>query len=291
MTYFSEREGDVPVQTQDTPTPDFINATVSLLSGLCERGWLARGWPRRCPDEGHPIIGTDENAFWNEALSTLNLKNRHPANLVNEPEPLRILNLVEFTHRHVAQPINQGFHSHFTHYHLDFNGPQGKQEFAADVNALFVRFGLAFRLEPNGQVVRLAPPVLQDIIGVAFFTGDAALDGLLEDAVKRFKDPSPKVRRESLEKLWDAFERLKTIEPPNQKPKSADVLLDKASGKPEIKAVLEAEFKALSDIGNKFMIRHTETTKIPVDVGVDVDYFFHRMFAALWRVLKATGRC
>lgn len=150
-----------------------------MLSGLCKRAWLARGWPRVCPDDPHPIIGTDEDAFWSEALATLNFENRNPSELVNESQPLRVLNLIEFTNRHVAMPVHGGHHSHFSHYHLDFNGPQGKDQFLNEVNGLFARFGLAFRLEPNGEVVRLMAPALENIIGVGFSTGDPDLTGSL----------------------------------------------------------------------------------------------------------------
>ena len=67
---------------------------------------------------------------------------------------------------------------------MNFNEPQGKQDFAAEINELFARFGLAFRLEPNGKVIRLTAPALENIIGVGFSTGDAKLNELLEDAVK-----------------------------------------------------------------------------------------------------------
>jgi hypothetical protein len=290
VAYFSEREGDLPPQTQDGVPPGFVQAIVSMLSGLCKRGWLARGWPRVCPDDPHPIIGADEEAFWSEALATLNFESSTPRELVNESQPLRILNLIEFTHRHVALPIHGSHHAHFSHYHLDFNGPQGKDEFRQDVNGLFARFGLAFRLEPEGQVVRLTAPVLDTIIGVGFTTGDVELDEMLEDAIRKFKSPDPNLRRDGLERLWDAFERLKTIEIFGNKQTSADKLLTSASNKGEIKRILEDEFRALTSMGNAFRIRHHETDKVSIDTVPDVDYLFHRMFAVVWRVLKATGR-
>lgn len=293
MTYFSEREGDLPAQTGDIPSPEFVQAVGSALVGLCDRWWLARGWPLTCPDDRSVIIGTDQRRFWDEALSTLNLSGREPSQLIDEPNPLRILNLIEFVHEHIARPTVVGYHDYFSHNHLRFDGQAGKDEFRAQTNALFARFGLGFRLEPNGRVVRLMSPALHDISGVGFHTGDGALDDFLETAVEKFRTPDLNVRREALEKLWDAFERLRTLEPPHDTDKKASVtaLLDRAFPEPNMRARAEKEFFELGDIGNKFMIRHTEVGKIPVTANEDVDYLFHRMFAAIWRVLKATGRC
>ena len=37
---------------------------------------------------------------------------------------------------------------------------------------------------------------------------------MLESARRKFLDPDPAVRLEALEKIWDAFERVKTLEIP-----------------------------------------------------------------------------
>lgn len=125
---------------------------------------------------------------------------------------------------------------------------------------------------------------------VVFHTGDADLDEMLETARKKFLSPNIGVRKEALESLWDAFERLKTVELAKDKNASADKLLTNASSTADYKTLLETEFATLSKIGNDFMIRHKEKNKIPVTDDSDVDYLFHRMFALIRRVLKATNR-
>jgi hypothetical protein len=91
MAYFSEREGDLPAQTQDPPTPAFIEAVVHFLAGYCSAGWLARRWPMKCADPGGAIYATDEEAFWHEALKTLKFEAQDPSQLVNESNPVRVL--------------------------------------------------------------------------------------------------------------------------------------------------------------------------------------------------------
>ena len=97
------------------------------------------------------------------------------------------------------------------------------------------------------------------------------------------------MRRESLEKLWDAWERLKTVEGGKDKKAQTKNLLDKAASA-EMRERLEAEALELTEIGNRFMIRHTETDKVPItDLG-HVDYLFHRMFSLIELLLKKSGR-
>jgi hypothetical protein len=123
-----------------------------------------------------------------------------------------------------------------------------------------------------------------------FHTGDTSLDELLEAARQKFLNSSIDVRRESLEKLWDAWERLKTIEVAGDKKASIKALLDKVSTEPVLRTKIDEEARELTEIGNTFMIRHTETDKIPVVESAQVDYFFHRMFAMVRLLLRATGR-
>jgi len=46
----------------------------------------------------------------------------------------------------------------------------------------------------------------------------------------------------------------------------------------------------LTDIGNEFMIRHTETSTVPISQSHHVDYLFHRMFSMIRLLLRASGR-
>jgi hypothetical protein len=99
--------------------------------------------------------------------------------------------------------------------------------------------------------------------------------------------------QDALERIWDAFERVKTLEPPHDdKGRSVAALLDRAAAGSEAhRAVLEAESRALTKIGNSHRIRHSETNQ--KSLGSDRaagDYLFLRMFAFLHAVLAATGR-
>jgi hypothetical protein len=162
----------------------------------------------------------------------------------------------------VAKVVKGSYHSFFQHHHLTFDQGAGQAEFRQRINRIFSRNGIAFEFRNNGQITRLGPEVLRESLQtVTFKTGDPELDSLLETARSKFLSPDPKLRRESLEKLWDAWERLKTLEPGKDKKASVKSLLDKATGEPKFRDLLEREARELTDIGNTFQIRHTETTQ------------------------------
>lgn len=113
---------------------------------------------------------------------------------------------------------------------------------------------------------------------------------MLEDAREKFLNRNLKVRRESLERLWDAWERLKTLEPGKDKKAKVKALLDHVSKEPTFRQVVEDEASALTGIGNNFMIRHTEVGKVAITTSRDVDYFFQRLFSLIHLLLRSTSR-
>lgn len=120
-----------------------------------------------------------------------------------------------------------------------------------------------------------------------FCTDDLELDRLLEAARAKFSDSNPEIRAEALEKLWDAWERLKTIHSDDKKV-GIRLLLEEAIPDQTLRARVEEEATALTRIGNEFMIRHTETNKIKLTRTAEVDYLFHRLFALVWLLLTPT---
>jgi hypothetical protein len=213
----------------------------------------------------------------------------HTVDRENLPTDGQIFDLVEFAYEFIAEAKDPSLHSYMSHSHYSYDQEAGRDKFSHDVNRVFERNGIAFELK-HGEVIRIAPAVLHESLAETVFkTGDAVLDELLEVSRQKFLNRSLGVRRESLEKLWDAWERLKTVEAGNDKKDRVKVLLDKAATEP-FRDRLEKEAMELTDIGNKFMIRHTETDKVPIVDSVHVDYLFQRMFSIILLLLKASGR-
>jgi hypothetical protein len=221
------------------------------------------------------------------------LEERPWLHVIEQPPIHDMMDMIEFCWRSVGKPVKRGYHPFYKHDHLDFDIEQGRAEFQEAINEILRRNGLAFQLDDDGAVQRLAPSVLREALQRALFaTGDASLDAMLEDGRRRFLSPDESVRREALEKLWDAFERLKTLEPGANKAVQANALLDQAAraGGPKFREALELEASALTKIGNNFQIRHSETNQESLTSGYHVDYLFHRLFAFISLLLRATRR-
>ena len=192
----------------------------------------------------------------------------------------------------MGTPVEGNFHSFFGHHHLSWDRDAGLAQFVRDVNLLFARNGIAYELTPEGKARRQLPtPLAEALSRMLFATGDGETDRLLEVARQRISSPKVEDRRDALEKLWDAFERLKTLEPGSDKRIQAERLLDGAAVPgTRFRQVLGDEAAVLTKIGNTFRIRHSETSQEDLDSPEQIDYLFGRLFAFIRMVLKATER-
>lgn len=92
----------------------------------------------------------------------------------------------------------------------------------------------------------------------------------------------------AVEKLWDAFERVKTYYYPTlNKKQSVDKIVDELScGNIDIRRMFNDEFRILTDIGNSYRIRHHEKNKIDITDDLHYEYFYKRCLALLSVVIK-----
>ena len=287
--YFSDREiGPRPRTNEEIPQSAW-GGIVAAIRSRVEDGSFGYRFPAACPD-GRGPYGCDEISF-KLALRAEIPDIPWPLNPDEVLPKLAVLDLLEFCHRNVAKPTETSYHDFFGHSHLCFEPEEGRSLFREDINRIFARNGLVYDLNADGLIIRLAPIALREaLMSAVFHTEDPDLDSLLGSARIRFLDPDLTVRKESLEKLWDAWERLKTLEPGKDKKTSTSTLLDRAASSAPYRELLEKEARELTEIGNQFRIRHSETTKIPIESSEYVDYFFHRLFALIRLLLRATGR-
>jgi len=108
-------------------------------------------------------------------------------------------------------------------------------------------------------------------------TNDKELNELIEESKDRFLNKDDK--QIALEKLWDAFERLKTYFSGLNKKESASRIVDTIS-KDFDKDFINDEFKKLTDIGNDYRIRHHEQNKLEL-TNNHINYFFFRMLTLI----------
>lgn len=112
-----------------------------------------------------------------------------------------------------------------------------------------------------------------------YITRDDELNKLLSESIQLYN------RREkalAVEKLWDAFERLKTYFILLKKPESSEKVIDiMSNGDDNYISIYSDEFRQLTKIGNNFRIRHHETDKITITDNNDYDYFFFRCLSLI----------
>lgn len=288
VSYFSDRELGERSLTLDEVADGAWGGLRALVEAKISRGWFGLDYPLQCLDD-RGTHGTDRRQFM-AALAAevpgLGLSDHAPV-----PETAVVFDMLEFCHRTIAQPVELDWHDYYGHHHLRFNRETGQAVFRDEVNRILARQGLGYVIGEDGQVVRLGPEPARALVRpMVFRTGDETLDTMLEEARAKYFSPDLAVRKEALEKLWDAFERLKTVEPGKDKKQQAQTLLGRVSSQPEFVGALEEEALALTEIGNAYQIRHFETGKLPVTDADQIDYLIHRMFSFVWLCLKKTGR-
>ncbi|MBI3148750.1 MAG: hypothetical protein HYZ17_09605 [Betaproteobacteria bacterium] len=299
--YFSDRENGPRARTEQVISPAVWAGLVATVQALINSGAFGLRFPERCPD-GQAVCGCDTDALAASVIAEMPglawpletmclveegfLSQREPF----APDTLLILDFIEFIYASVAKPIPGKHHDFFSHHHFTFDQQLGQEEFRATVNRIFSRNGVAFEMLSTGRIVRVLPPVLgEDLKRTIFRTGDRTLDNMLEECRTKFSDRNPLVRREALERLWDGWERLKSLADPGDKKRSIKIILDATAAEPSLRERLEGEATELNSIGNSHLIRHSEVNQVPV-IDVDqVDYLFHRLFAMIQLILRKKG--
>jgi len=106
-------------------------------------------------------------------------------------------------------------------------------------------------------------------------TKDKELNELIEEAKDRFISNDKQI---GVEKLWDAFERLRTHFGKNKKVSATKVV--KIISENFDDDFLTSEFLRLGKIGNNYRIRHHETDKKELN-SKHINYFFFRMLSLI----------
>lgn len=167
------------------------------------------------------------------------------------PPTLAALDLLEFTHRHASEPRQRNYHGFYSHHHLTFNVAEGRAGMRENINRLLARGGMAYELDEDGKIERLASPAVEAQFATELpSTGDEQFDELVQLAIERFRSADIRERREALAPLWDAFERSKTMLHSDKK-EGVKALISRATDGADRREVelLEAEMRQLTEIG------------------------------------------
>ena len=137
---------------------------------------------------------------------------------------------------------------------------------------------------------RALPPILFESMGHLPESGDSTLDSMLREACRGFRDPAPVARKAAVERLWDAWERLKSIDASGNKSLSVQNLSQYAAHGTSFQSILESEARLLTEIGNDYHIRHFEQNRSAIASAELYDYLFHRMYALIHLFLFARAK-
>ena len=241
MKYFSDRHGQPAEREIETIGPSVWAGIVAQIQAQVAIGSLAQRYPELCPDGALPFSANEKMlaaalqaeipaACW--PLETMKLSADKFTHDSYAPETSVALDIVEFFHKSISKAIQGSYHSFFKHYHLTFDSEAGKREFRESINIIFQRNGIAFELKDSGIIERIFNPVLgEELQSTTFQTEDETLNRMLEESRTKILNPRADIRKEALERLWDAWERLKSTKDADKKA-SIKIILDSVAADP-----------------------------------------------------------
>ena len=286
---YSDRAGVGRLRVLETLPLATSTALIALVGAKLEANWFASAFPEQCRD-GNGIAGTDLRSV-GATLKGVIPGLEWPL-WKNERAPDgQVFDLIEYSWSVIALPSNLRWHDYMRHFELSFDRDAGRQQLLAEVNLVLARGGTVFQMATSGRIERHGMPELVAALNsLRPATGDATLDDLIEQARKGYLSRHPGDRATAIERLWDAFERLKTLDIPGDgnKKQSVTALLAKIPDT-AVRSVVESEMTTLTNVGNEFMVRHFETGKHPVPAEAS-DYIAGRILNLLMFLLQASGR-
>lgn len=308
--YFSDKENfNKEQKLVETISVNAWNGIAVIVNTLIQNNNLAKDYPRHCPD-GNGVCGVDEHSFYIGARSIIPTIDFLPeygnidtlSSSYLEPNPFEngnnsfqkseqfkyeVLDFIEFVFKHICDVQNGDYHDFFHHYEIKFlDTTLARDKFISDINEIFERNHIAFKLCPNGEIQRILDENLCDLIDSCAEPHEDTLRDMLQTATTKISSAKFEERKVAMERLWDAFERIKTVLNPDNKRHSANELLDRVSkGNVHLKKILEDESKSLTNIGNSFQIRHYECSTVPIKESRHLDYLFFRMLSFIQLLL------
>ncbi len=301
MEYFSDKEKGTIERKIDEISEDVHDGIIGIYEKFSRTNSFSHVAGEECPDSSS-ICGFDRQQFEKLARSEIPSLNLIYPKLNTQTSPFhdkaikykvydkyKLLDFIQFCYKNLqkAETVG-GYHDYFKHYHYKFKeSEEVKESFRQDINTIFARNGIIFELDFGGEIKRIVPLGIEPLISKLYSTKDAELDALVKEAFERFLEPKFEDRRIALEKIWDAFERMKTYYIEKNKKESITQLIREVSLKHQYyEKLLTSEAKILSDIGNSFRIRHHETGKHEILDDNQIDYFFYRMVSFMALFLK-----
>jgi len=294
--YFSDKEKGKADRISEDISVEVWNGIVSVFEEFKTNNSFSSNFPDNCPDN-MGISGFNKKLFEDrikaeiqnielpiqrkEINSNYNLWSNN-SNEINIDKYVT-LDFIQFCHKNIQEAVKGNYHDYFNHYHLTFKeSKKVKKDFRDKVNQIFERNGIVFFINDAGQINRTISVTMKPLINKIYNTQDERLNELVQLAHDKFVLPKIEDRIYALEKIWDAFERVKTYYVKKNKKQSVNELIQLVANKNSgIEQLINDEAKALTNIGNTFQIRHFETNRIEITDNKHIDYLFYRMISLI----------
>ena len=303
MPLYTERHGMRPTVKK---TYNISITMYRMLFECCERYYENIAWryPDECPD-GCGCCGMDTQKF-SDALEyeipTLFRRNGR----ITEPttqwsfssqeekedefDQYALFDFIELIAQNARDVSKKIYHSFYRHYdYIYAKSNICVIDFRKEINKIFEITGLLYRLTDDNEILRLEDMAIlsEDIEKAVKAIKEPGLRELLAEAIAKHESPYPQDQKDAVEKIWDAFERIKTMYGANKKSSAETLITNIASGNEEIRIIIEEEFNHLTHIGNDFRIRHHETSKYEINDITHYDYLFNRCLSLLSLALNS----
>lgn len=293
MKLYSERHGKrAPLEKTYSINRDMY----SLLLDCCKRYQknLTHIFTLNCHDN---FTNSNYVAFDEKGFST-RIKIRIPSLYRNESDRIcapiyddeydqyALLDLIEFFSQNIQDISERWNNERYRNYQtIDcLDSSDIFISFQDEINDIFTESGLLYEVTDKKIIERIVEnsSLTKEIENNFAAVDEVGLRELLKDSVALYKTPNPAARQDSVEKLWDALERLKTYYTNSDKKDSAEKIVnDMANGNKDFVDLFNNEFKELTYIGNNYRIRHHETNKIDIIDNRYYDYFFNRCLSLI----------
>ncbi|NFG27690.1 hypothetical protein FC777_11245 [Clostridium botulinum] len=276
--YFSDKENGIKIANTEEITINVFNGIISVYSEFKKS--MALKFPDK--DDYGNLKDMNHGMFKERMLAVIpdfTVNTYGWISALEEGEDFdkyALLDFIEFCWEHIND-------YELGRYGLIFNeGDANRRKFADTINKIFERNGIGFRLNNKGEIERVLPIQLEVLVRNYCHTGnDDELNKLIDESIANIKKARIEDRQIAIEKLWDAFERIKTYYSSNKSTSAKELVATAAEGSFEFEELLNVEMKALKDIGNNYRIRHHETNKIKIESIKHIDYLFYRMMSMI----------
>lgn len=282
--YFSEREGiREPVEN----TYQINEDACMYIYNICSKYFKnMENFGKKCPDNMRKC-GIDFSILVNTLKFEIpDFKIDKLGKIIFEETITHtILDFIEFIYKNIVVIQQEIPHHHFGHTDYVYLTISDliQNKFVKEINRGFKYTGLLYIMNDNGIIERVINNnvVIEDVTKKLINIKKKDLKDLIEKAIQYHRSRNEDDWKTATEKIWDAFENMKTYYSADKKESLKIILKNISPNEESFRQLINDEFIELTRIGNTYQIRHFETGKIEIKDLKHYDYFFNRCLSII----------